>query len=368
MGTHSIRHSYLRRLELLRQRLRKAGASAILVTHPPNVYYLCGFTGDSGALLVENSRLTLYTDGRFRIQAREESRGARVEIVRVSPPVAAGAALGGRRRPLECAYEDDRVTVAQLAGMRKHAGPSVRWLRLGGAVEALRVVKDAGEIRFMRDAAALASRVVAEVIELIRPGMRECEVAAEIDYKLRRGGASGTSFETIVASGPRSALPHARPTGKVLARNELVVLDLGAILRGYSSDLTRTVYLGRAPKEIRRWYGAVVEAQAAAREVIRAGVAGGEVDAAARGVLERAGLGRYFVHSTGHGLGLEVHENPRLAREQKNTLPAGSVVAVEPGVYVPGRGGIRLEDDVLVLEKGCEVLTTASRDLIEISA
>jgi len=163
-------------------------------------------------------------------------------------------------------------------------------------------------------------------------------------------------------------LPHAHPTGKALARNELVVLDLGAILRGYSSDLTRTVYLGRAPKEIRRWYGAVVEAQAAARKVIRAGVTGGEVDRAARNFLRRAGLGRYFVHSTGHGLGLEVHEAPRLARGQKNKLPAGSVVTVEPGIYFPGRGGIRVEDDVLVLEGGSEVLTTAPRELIEIGA
>jgi Xaa-Pro aminopeptidase len=361
-----MRPPHQERLKRLRARLPAAGASGLLVTHPANVYYLTGFSGDAGALLVGVSSAYLFTDGRFRTQARDEVREARVEIVRGAPWVAAAIALAGRRKPLACAYEVDRLTVAQLSALRKSSGASVRWMGLSGAVENLRVEKDAGEIQAMRDAAALASRVVAGVIAVIRPGMHEYEVAAEIDYRLRRGGASRTSFETIVASGARSALPHARPTAKVLARNELVVLDLGAIIRGYSSDLTRTIYLGRAPKEIHRWYNAVLEAQVAARQVIRAGVSGEEVDAAARGVLVRAGLGRYFVHSTGHGLGLEVHENPRLARDQKNTLPASSVVTVEPGVYVPGRGGIRVEDDVLVLEEGSEVLTTASRELIEV--
>jgi Xaa-Pro aminopeptidase len=348
--------------------MQAAAAVGFLTAHPANLFYLSAFSGDAGALLVEKSGATLFTDSRFRVQAREEVRNARVKIVRSPPCVAAGVHLRGKRRPLTCSFEDDHLTMAQWGALQKAAGPSVKWRALRGAVEALRVVKDAGEIERMRDAATLASRVVAQIIRILRPGIRECEIAAEIDYKLRLGGASGTSFQTIVASGPRSALPHAHPTDKALARNELVVLDLGAILRGYSSDLTRTVYLGRAPKEIRRWYGAVVEAQAAARRIIRAGVTGGEVDAAARKVLRRAGLGRYFVHSTGHGLGLEVHEDPRLARGQKSTLPAGSVVTVEPGVYVPGRGGIRVEDDVLVLEEGSEVLTTAARELIEIDA
>ena len=363
-----MRHPHAKRLESLRRRLHEAGAESFLVTHPPNVFYLSGFTGDACALLVKKSGAVLFTDGRFTTQAHEEVRVAKVEIVRAAPSSAAADFLRGRGKPLVCAFEDDRITVAQLGAMRKAGGKGVRWVALRGAVEALRMEKDAGELGVMRDAAKLASRVVTEVIEMLRPGMRECEVAAEIEHRMRLGGASGPSFETIVAAGPRSALPHARPTERVLGRNELVVLDLGAILRGYCSDLTRTVYLGRAPKEIRRWYGAVVEAQAAARGVIRAGVSGGEVDAAARGVLERARLGRYFVHSTGHGLGLEVHESPRLAREQKNILPAGSVVTVEPGIYVPGRGGIRVEDDVLVLEGGSELLTTASRDLIEIMA
>ena len=361
-------HPHRQRLRRLGQRVRGAGATSLLVTHAPNIFYLCGFSGDSGALLIGESKSTLFTDGRFRTQAREEVRGVAVEIVGGAPAAAAAATLGEARKPQICAFEDDRLTVAQLVGVRKVSGRAMRWLGLSGAVEDLRVEKDAGEIRLMRQAAHLASRVVTEVIAMLRPGMRECDVAAEIDFRLRKGGASATSFETIVASGPRAALPHARPTQKALGRNELVVLDLGAILRGYSSDLTRTAYLGRAPKEIRRWYGAVLDAQAAARRVIRAGVSAGQVDAAARGVLDRAGLGRYFVHSTGHGLGIEVHEAPRLGKGQKAILAAGSVVTVEPGVYIPGKGGIRIEDDVLVLKGGSEVLTTASRELIEIPA
>ena len=359
-------HAHQKRLARLRELLQRVQASALLITHLPNVFYLSGFSGDAGALLVEASKATLFTDGRFTIQAREEVRVARINIVRAPLPVAIGGYLQEQKRQSVCAFEDDRVTVSQLASLRKHSGKAVRWKGARGIVESLRAVKDAHEIQLMRDAAILGSSVMTEVIAWIRPGMTESHVAAEIDLRMRRGGASGSSFETIVASGPRTAWPHARPTGKILGKNELVVLDLGAILRGYSSDLTRTVYLGRAPQEIRRWYAAVVAAQSAARGAIRAGVTAGEVDAAARGTLARAGLGRFFVHSTGHGLGLEVHEGPRLARGQNDVLEAGNVVTVEPGVYVPGRGGIRVEDDVLVLEDGSETLTTAARELVEI--
>jgi Xaa-Pro aminopeptidase len=203
-------------------------------------------------------------------------------------------------------------------------------------------------------------------IRMLRPGMREFEVAAEIEFQMRKRGAIGPAFETIVAFGSRSALPHARPTAKPLRKNELVVLDLGAILRGYCCDLTRTVFLGRAPARLKRWYRAVQEAQAAGIEAARAGASCGDVDAAARGILAGHGLERYFVHSTGHGLGLEVHEEPRLARGQKELLRAGHVVTIEPGVYVEGVGGIRIEDDVAVHEGGNEVLTRVPRELIEL--
>jgi Xaa-Pro aminopeptidase len=233
-------------------------------------------------------------------------------------------------------------------------------------VENLRAVKDVEEITRVRDAARLGSDVMEEAIALIRPGVSELEIAAEIGYRMRRKGASGESFEAIVAAGPRSALPHARPTARRIGKNELVVLDLGAILRRYCSDLTRTVHVGKASARTHKWYQAVLDAQQAAICALKAGVTCGAVDAAARNLLQRQGLGRYFVHSTGHGIGLEIHEGPRIARDQKTRLEAGNVVTIEPGVYVEGAGGIRIEDDALVTPRGAEILTTAARELIEL--
>ena len=218
----------------------------------------------------------------------------------------------------------------------------------------------------MRKAAILAGEVMAKAFCLVKPGVRESDIAAEIEYQMRKCGASGPSFETIVASGARAAFPHARPTSKFLKKNELVVLDLGVILAHYCSDMTRTVFLGRAPRRIREWYRAVNEARAAAISTVKPGITCGEIDAAAREVLRKSGLDRYFVHSTGHGLGLEVHEDPRVARGQSIRLEAGNVITIEPGVYVEGVGGIRIEDDVAVRSQGSEVLTRVSRDLIEI--
>jgi Xaa-Pro aminopeptidase len=226
--------------------------------------------------------------------------------------------------------------------------------------------KDERELAVMRKAAFVAGQVFESVLKLLKPGIRENEISAEIEYQMRNRGASGPSFETIVASGPRAALPHARPTGKRLRKNELVVLDLGVILGHYCSDMTRTVHMGRASQRVRGWYRAVQEAQEAGVAAVKAGVTCGEVDAAAREVLKKYGLEQYFVHSTGHGLGLEVHEEPRVARGQTVRLEAGNVITIEPGIYMEGVGGIRIEDDVVVQAGQNEVLTRVKRDLIEL--
>jgi len=353
------------RLKNLRRALHSAGADALLETHLPNIYYLCGFSGDSAALFVDSAGATLFTDGRFTIQAREETRGIRVIIHKGPLLEAVGKHLRTRRR-LKVAVSPARVTLAAWKVLRKEAGTHLKWIAVDGIVENLRAVKDASEIQRLRDAARLGSEVMEEAIRLIKPGVTELEIAAEIGYRMRRKGASGESFEAIVAGGPRSALPHARPTERQIGKNELVVLDLGAILRRYSSDLTRTVFVGKAPARVRGWYQAVLEAQAAARDAVRSGASCGSVDAAARNVLERKGLGRYFVHSTGHGIGLEIHEDPRIARDQKALLKSGQVITLEPGVYVEGVGGIRIEDDALVTPRGCEILTTAPREFLEL--
>ncbi len=339
--------------------------SGLLVMHPANWYYLSGFSGEAGALLMLRRGPVLVTDGRFTAQARGETSGIRVAAQKGSLTVSVGAWLETQRRS-RIGFDASQLTVAQLRALRAAAGRKIRWIAASGAVEALRARKEPQEIAQMRKAGVLAGEVLAAALKLLKPGVRELEIAAEIEYQMRQRGASGRAFETIVAFGERSAYPHARPTAKRLRKNELVVLDLGAILGHYCSDITRTVFVGRAPARIRRWYRAVQDAQSAAIAAVKAGVRCGDVDAAARQILTGHGLDRYFIHSTGHGLGLEVHEDPRVARGQKQILVPGNVITIEPGVYIPGVGGIRIEDDVAVRADRTEVLTRVPRDLIEI--
>jgi len=360
-----MRADYSQRRRQLTNTLRQRGLDCLLVTHPPNWFYLTGFSGESGALVVERNRTTLITDGRFTVQAKEEAPGIRSVLQKGGLYPAVGEWL--RKRGLRRAgFDPCQLSLAQWNAMRKAAGAKCRTIEAAGIPEGQRMRKDAQELAQMRKAAILVSEVFESVLTQVRPGVRESELAAEIEYQMRHRGASGPSFETIVASGKRSALPHARPTSKKLRKNELVVLDLGVILGHYCSDMTRTVYLGRAPRRIRGWYQAVQEAQAAGVAAVEQGITCGEVDSAAREVLRTAGLEAHFVHSTGHGLGLEVHEEPRVARGQETRLEAGNVITIEPGVYVEGVGGIRIEDDVVVNAAGNEVLTRVKRDLIEI--
>jgi Xaa-Pro aminopeptidase len=356
------------RLKQVREAMAASGADALVLTHLPNIFYLSGFSGSNAVLLVLGDAIHLFTDGRYTIQAHEEAPQARVRIVRTPLAEACGEFLRSRspRKGMRVAFESASLNVDEWARLKKAAGRNIGWRATTELIERIREVKSAEELDVMRRSARLASEVIAEACDFVRPGVAELEVAAEIDYRLRRKGASGPSFETIVASGPRSALPHARPTEKRLQKNELVVLDLGAILRHYCSDLTRTVFLGRAPARIRRWYKAVEQAQEAAQDALRAGVTAGSVDRAARHLLNQHGLGPYFVHGTGHGLGIEIHERPRVGRSQKQEIRAGNVVTLEPGIYVEGVGGIRVEDEVAVHSGGTEVLTTAPRGLLEL--
>jgi Xaa-Pro aminopeptidase len=339
---------------------------ALLVSHLPNIRYLCGFSGSAGLLLVEPSANTLFTDSRYTFQARQEVTGARIHIAKKGLLSAVGQKLRSRKRHVLLGYSAVHMTVAQKEALQRTAGSRVRWVRDPGEVEKLRAVKDVGELARMREAARLISDVFGSILPSIEPGLTELELAAQMEYAMKRQGASGPSFETIVASGPRSAWAHARPTPKALRKSELVVLDQGAILRDYCSDMTRTVFLGRAPQNVRRLYRAVLEAQEAAKRAIRPGVTAGAVDSAARDALSGYGLARYFTHSTGHGLGLEVHEMPRLGRDEKFVLKEGMVLTVEPGVYLEGLGGIRIEDEVVVTADGCADLTTAPREFLEL--
>jgi Xaa-Pro aminopeptidase len=353
-------------MDRLRSFFSSRNADALLLTHLPNVAYLCGFTGSSGVLLVEASGATLFTDSRYTFQAREQVHDAKTAIVAGSLLKAVSEPLKRRRGVVRLGYAPTQVTVAQRLALDAYVGKKLRWVDAGNAAERLRAIKDDGELAEMHDAARLIDSVWAGALRKLKPGVSELNIAAAIEYAMKRRGASGPSFETIIASGVRSAWAHARPTSKLLRKNELVVMDQGAILRGYCSDMTRTVFLGRASSRIRLMYHAVLKSQEAAKAAIRAGVTASSVDAAARDTLKKHRLDRFFTHSTGHGLGTEVHEMPRLGRGEETVLEKGMVITVEPGVYVEGLGGIRIEDDVVVTASGCESLTKATRELIEL--
>ena len=363
-----MKPSIRKRLSEVRRAMASAGIDSLAVTGLSNVFYLCGFSGSNAALIVLPGSHHLFTDSRYTLQSKDEARGARVHIARGPLPEICGAFLRQRaaRSGLRAGFEPTHLNVTEWTRLKEAASRKVRWKSAAGLVESLREVKSAEELEVMRQAAKIGSEVMAEAIAWIRPGVSELDVAAEIDYRMRRKGATGPSFDTIVASGLRSALPHAHPTAKRLQKKELVVLDLGVILRHYCSDLTRTVFLGRAPGKVRQLYQAVDDAQQAALAALAEGVAAGDVDRAARGGLDGHKLGHYFTHSTGHGLGIEVHETPRIGRAQKQKFRVGNVVTLEPGVYIEGVGGIRIEDDVVVHSGGTEVLTSAPRGLLEL--
>jgi Xaa-Pro aminopeptidase len=342
---------------------------ALLITHPPHLRYLCGFTGSAGVLLFTTKKKAFFTDGRYTEQAQAEVQAAQIVIARPGPMAAAAEWLSahskkGRRTSIKVGIESEHMTVAarsRLAamlpsGLRLHEAPAL--------VEAARMVKDEEELACLRSAVTLGARLFDRALAVIRPGVRETEVAAEMEYAARKAGADAMSFETIIASGERSALPHGRASQAAIPVQGFVVCDFGVILSGYCSDMTRTVYVGRPSAEARGIYQAVKQAQQAAVDAVRPGTKVGQVDRAARKSLQKSGLGKYFTHSTGHGVGLEIHEAPRLAGGQSEILQPGMVVTIEPGVYVPGKWGVRIEDMVVVTETGREVLTPTSKELV----
>jgi Xaa-Pro aminopeptidase len=339
-----------------------------LVTHLPNIRYLCAFTGSAGALLVSERGATFFTDGRYVEQARAEVSGARIAIARKAPLLAAAESLAGSdraragKRVLGIEGESlpvamrDRIAASLTSGFRLRCAPPL--------VESARMVKDAEEIGCIRRAVEMGAGLFPIVRKKIRPGVREVEVAGAMEYAARCAGAEGMSFSTIIASGERSAVVHGRASEAAIPGGGFVVCDFGVILAGYCSDRTRTVHIGRPPRTAREMYEAVLEAQQAAIASVRAGVSAGEVDGAARRVLRKWKLARYFTHSTGHGLGLEIHEAPRLAAAQTQNLEPGMVITIEPGAYIPGKWGVRIEDVVVVTSPGCEVLAPRDKELI----
>jgi len=358
---------YQARQEQLQRALGQHRLDAIVVTHLPNIRYLCGFTGSAGVLLLAPSHSLFFSDGRYKEQARAEVKGAAVVIGTRPALIAAAEWLATKGRKIKVlGIESEHLTVAERQQLAKSAGRGVRVREAPPLVEQARAVKDPLEIDSLRAAARLGANLFKVALKTIRPGIKEVEVAAEMEYAARQAGAEGMSFGTIIASGERSALPHGRATSAVIPRQGFVVCDFGVILAGYCSDMTRTVHVNTPSAKARHIYCAVREAQQAAIEAVRAGVRIERVHAAARKVLNRKRLVQYFTHSTGHGVGLEIHEAPRIAAAQTEPLRAGMVITIEPGVYVPGFGGVRIEDMVAVTERGYQILTPTSKELIEL--
>jgi Xaa-Pro aminopeptidase len=358
---------YLARQKRLAAALRDARVDAMLVTHLPNIRYLCGFTGSSATLLVyagqRGAKLTFYTDGRYTQQAADEVLGAKVVIANKS--ALAAAAEGVVKARIEVlGFESEQMPVSHFRYLGQSLRGKTRLKALTGTVEQLRIVKDPDEIEQIRASVLLAASLFQSAITAIRPGVPESAVAAEMEHQARRAGAEKMSFETIVASGLRSALPHGVASAAAIPANGFIILDYGVILAGYCSDMTRTVHVGQVSSAHRRMYQAVREAQLASIDAVKPGVETGEVDRKARKLLQDAGYGTYFTHSTGHGVGLEIHELPRLAKGQTQKLVPGMVITIEPGIYLPDEGGVRIEDMVLVTESGHEVLTPTPKDLL----
>ncbi len=356
-----MNNEFAERRRLIGAGLENRELDAMLVASPANVRYLTGFTGSNGAVLALPGERIFFTDPRYAIQSRREV-SCRTQVCK-GPILPAVAAVVAARRVRRLGFERAHLSYDGFDLLRANMPVNTSLEPVSGWLEEHRMVKSESEIELIRRSVATNSKAFELAARRIRPSMRERDLAAEIDHQMRRLGAEKPSFETIVASGERSALPHAHPTGAALKAGQLVLIDMGAFQDGYASDMTRMLFLGAPGARVKRLYRAVLEAQLAAVDAVRPGVTAAHVDRQARKVLKAYKLDRAFVHSTGHGLGLEIHELPRIGRKDKTPLAAGMAITIEPGVYLEGVGGIRIEDTVVVTPTGCEVLTPTSKEL-----
>lgn len=351
------------RLEKVRSAMKEGQVDALLISKPENRAYLSGFTGSAGWLLITQQDAYLITDFRYVEQAAAEAPLFTVRKPE-STPQALIAELCQQAQAARVGIEGDFVTVDDFAAYRQ-ALAQQELVSITGLVEALRMVKDADELALMRRAAEITDQAFQHVLGFIRPGVTEREVALELEFTMKRLGAQGLAFETIVASGERSSLPHGQPTDRVIRQGDLVTMDFGALYQGYCADMTRTVMVGEPSAKQREIYEIVLEAQKRGVAACRAGITGKELDEVCRSYIREKGYGENFGHGTGHGVGRFIHEGPKVnARGEQDVLQAGMVVTIEPGIYLPGWGGVRVEDMVVVTETGCEVLSKSPKELI----
>lgn len=353
-----------KRVIKLRESLRQRNLEAVFITSAVNRRYLSGFTGSSGYVLITHQKAYLLTDFRYMTQAPQQAAGFEVVEHGVSVSETLKELLAAERIS-QVGFEQDDVVFSAYRKYELELAP-VQLVPVTGLVELLRVYKDDEELTIMKQAADLADRTFHYMLEILKPGVTELEMALEMEFFMRKNGATSSSFDTIIASGERSALPHGVASDRVLGNNEFVKMDFGALLNGYCSDITRTVVLGTPTARHREIYDIVLEAQLHTLQHLRPGMTGAEADALARDIITKHGYGEQFGHSTGHGLGMEVHESPRLSKLSDTILQPGMVVTVEPGIYLPGFGGVRIEDDVVITENGIRRLTESTKDFIVI--
>lgn len=350
------------RLDGVRAALPTHACDALLVTHLPNIRYLTGFTGSAATVVVTPDEVVFITDGRYGEQAAEQLAGAgvvaRIEVAGQGQRDLVVRALEGSAR---LGLEADHISWGRQRELAEHWFTATELVPTTGLVEELRLVKDRGEIERLAAASAIADQALANVRGLLANSPTELAFGLALDTEMRNLGAEGPSFETIVASGPNGARPHARPSERRIEPGDLVVLDFGALVDGYHSDMSRTIMVGDPSPTQQRMLDVVAASQQAGVDAVRAGVSTGDIDAACRAVIDEAGWGDAFLHATGHGVGLDIHEGPRVGAGGDATLTAGNVVTVEPGVYLPDHGGVRIEDTVVVTSGGCDVLTAAPK-------
>ncbi|WP_424766178.1 M24 family metallopeptidase [Paenibacillus sp. sgz302251] len=350
------------RVKRLRHLLEEQSFEALLIGSEHNRRYISGFTGSSGMVLITLTHSYLLTDFRYRTQAPQQAAGFQI-IEHGSSPLENVRELMEQHKLSRLAFEQEHVVYSEFTAWTK-ALPSIKLEPSSGLVEKLRIIKDATELQIMQEAADLADRTFEHILKLIRTGVRETDIALEMEVYMRSHGATSSSFDTIVASGERAALPHGVASDRVIGINEFVKLDFGAYYNGYCSDLTRTVVVGKPSEKHVEIYNIVLEAQLHALEHIKPGMSGREADALTRDIITKYGYGDQFGHGTGHGLGMEIHEAPRLSKLSETILTPGMTVTVEPGIYVPGFGGVRIEDDIVITETGIKILTSSPKDLI----
>lgn len=363
-------HAHANRRSAVRELLAEREVDALLVTELRNIRYLTGFTGSNAALLVHaagDAHSVFCTDGRYATQAKSEVRDLEHVLERASATALLQRAAAAKADFGRLGFESQHVSVDAFDAMTRTA-EGIHLERTPGLVEQLRMVKDPGEVDALRMACAAADRALADLVEHsgVRAGWTERQVARELENLMLDHGSQGVAFPSIVAAGPNSAIPHHRPTEAVLHQGDFVKLDFGAIVDGYHSDMTRMLVVGQPAAWQRDLYNLVLTAQASGRQAAVPGAKLSDVDEAARGVIDRAGYGDEFAHGLGHGVGLDVHEAPSIAKTGAGTLSAGMTVTVEPGVYLAGRGGVRIEDTLVVTDDGSEVLTLSTKDLVTV--